>query len=79
MICVGLSGRFVLAFEPLFKHAVVVFVGLVAAVVGEQTVGQAVGVAVLFNAVAARSVVGATYLGADTFFNFCAGHIIYPP
>lgn len=76
---VELSGRCVLAFKAFFKYAVVVFVRLVAPVVWEQAVGQAVGVAVLFNAFAAHSVIGAAHLGTYTFLNFCAGHIIFPP
>ncbi len=63
MICVELSGRFVLAFEPFFKHAVVVFVRLVAAVAGKEAVGQAVCDMALFNAVVAHYAVKTAPLG----------------
>ena len=54
-----------------------VFVGLVSAVVGEQAIGQAVGQAVLRNAVAAHSVVGAAYFGAHTFGDVRTLHSLF--
>ena len=54
-----------MAFKAFFQDLVMMAVGLVSAVIREQTIGQAVGGAVLDDAVAAVAVIGTACLGAQ--------------
>ena len=54
-----------MAFKAFFQDLVMMAVGLVSAVIREQTIGQAVGGAVLDDTVAAVAVIGTACLGAQ--------------